>query len=527
MFNISLVSLSLLSIASTSPLLTLNSYYGSPLTTNIIKSHFSSTFSNILYSSSLIHKTHILYSEFTHTLESALAFTNAQYTCQTSEETKEMQDYSETQTVDQGSECSELSIVNCKFIKCESSGSGGGLSVTADVKIVIHNTIFGNCTAQHLGGAALVCKNLNSTPDKTTFNDVQANALDVQYCCFQFCDASKDSYGTCLFSASTNTTLLYASTVGCSTNSQGAQFDLQMNSVHSQYVNITGGKSLFCGAIEYRYAAQGTFEFQTITNLENCFCVAFTAVSMENLSIENCNFVGNKLVFAYDGINLGMVHVIQKNVQLKKFYFIDNDYQNVGKADVYYASIQSGDGSLNVEITFLECYSNQYLYTKDQRFIIDDSCDFNTTSKVTANIEQLNLGECKGTKTALPFTPVPPTGEITSPQSPITPVIQPTTDKTSVIAPTEEPVVPPNSESKDGMPTSTLAGIGVGAAVGVAAIAALAIFLIKKFKPMHISVAEVETFAKNTNEIEVQNPLHGEAQDDPFEDDFMDHQTAL
>lgn len=223
--------------------------------------------------------------------------------------------------------------------------------------------------------------------------------LSIQYCCFDRIYSAQ--YGVCVYSAAKNTTLFFASSVNCASELEyqivGAQYDLQANSINSEYVNITRSKAQYCAGIEYRRASEGVFQQQTFTEMYCGFGTSFTNMGNGlNITIQNCNFFNNtvqKHSSATDNILPALVHVKSDNIELTSFYFIKNIY-NDGATFVGYEAGQTK----TFLITLTNCYADcDTLLPSDH--VSYTSCHFTADIKTTMKMDQLNLGNCQGSKT--------------------------------------------------------------------------------------------------------------------------------
>lgn len=194
-------------------------------------------------------------------------------------------------------------------------------------------------------------------------------------------------------------TFYYASTVDCPSKSslskpKGAQFDILADSINSQFINVTGGKSTYCGGMEYREATSGFFQYQTIAKLDCKYAVSFTSVSIDGLKITSCNVYQNTVSRA-PGENEksnppALIFVRTKNCDVENFYFSQNNLNGVG----LFAAKENTD---NLIITLINCYADtdDFNYWK-ATYIKTTNCNFTNAPIETFPIRQLNLGHCQG-----------------------------------------------------------------------------------------------------------------------------------
>ena len=165
--------------------------------------------------------------------------------------------------------------------------------------------------------------------------------LDYQYCYFDNCfgsDANKGVYGVALFVAADKTILFYTSSVNCpgtdKNPAEGAQFDMQANNFSSQQVNASNGHSHDCSTIEYRYANSDYFKFETISDIECKFGIAYSSIEQKNLDLSMSNMVrveltryGSELA-TMTNVFSGLIHVRDiDNITIRNFCFQDNIFK--------------------------------------------------------------------------------------------------------------------------------------------------------------------------------------------------------
>lgn len=304
----------------------------------------------------------------------------------------------------QNTECGDLTITKCNFINCkEEEDYGGGISISAYLEVILHHCIFDQCqSVKHGCGGAIGATfgfkdDLAPTP---TFTD--AKKLDVQYTCFSNCfpTTNDKAFGTALLMAAEEVILYYASTTDCPKDktAYGAQFDIQaQNSILSQYVNATGGKSKYCGAIEYRNSKSGFFRYQTLMKMECKYVTSFTSVDINDIQIFSCNVNNNTVSFpAGGGDNYNkpaLVFVRFKKLTVTNFFFFYNTF----KDDALFAEKEHNNDKENININLVNCYADvgdKKLWEKD--YIITTNCEFKSPMEKTLVLKQLNLGKCQG-----------------------------------------------------------------------------------------------------------------------------------
>lgn len=312
--------------------------------------------------------------------------------------------------------CGDIIITGCTFLQLTNSRSdftdvgGGGLFVKQYCSIIMHNCHFNNCHSSNDGSGALICRSRNNVNSyRIDMDEKPTKETDIQYCCFQECYATQEGYfGAALFIASETTTLLYTSAVDCymkdtTHNMYGAQIDINSpNSIHSNNLNISGGRSIQCSGIEYRNIKAGTFKFQTIENLYGRFMTSFTGINQgENLDISYCNYYKSTIwkKQSDNDLNSAIVHSRKASITLSHFYIIDTTFE---ADDCFIFSIN--DGTIFADF----CYSNMNIGS-DQSFRVNaatlgNNNQFYLNSMTTYKIDQLGgIGACDGEKTAEPI----------------------------------------------------------------------------------------------------------------------------
>lgn len=434
MHNISILSLHVLYHFSTAPFY-LITHNERPTVSFIYNSRFSRYFSNIVYSNTQRHSTMINKNSFSHMLDTPLIFsqdycpdnskccigsnnpfTNGQFIKDLTITNESFpSNYLDKNAFFEGG-CGNLTITNCQFLYCYTSSksnpkhSGGGIRVEQDCEVILHSCIFDNCHSFKHGGAASITQKFvvneytDESINKKRLEDpahIFTNKLDIQYTCFESCYSEEgNNYGTALILGAQEVKFYYASTVDCpkaGTNKPyGAQFDIQANSISSQFINATGGESVYCGAMEYRNATKGFFQFQTIAQMHCKYAIAFTSVEINDLKITSCNIFNNTVLRdpVYDS-NLSssapsLIFIRKKNLLVQNFYFTKNDLTHDGKL----ASIEIGD---TLTVNLLGCYAdtnnkNHWEYPN----VTTENCGFHDVEITTFGLRQLKLGRCLG-----------------------------------------------------------------------------------------------------------------------------------
>lgn len=551
MLNTTILSLNVLSLMSASPFYTLYHTHQGMLRSTFTNSHFSRSFTSVIVSYTYKHHTHLHNNVFSHTLNSAIMFTNdesvtGQCTLIENEDfikgsqIKDKNIYGDrfTDAFDRpifNNECGDIIITHCEFHNCHSDKEGGSLHIQQDCTVLIHNTIFSNSSSgSYFGGAAYIVKKKKTEDGKVDFIDEKLSQVDIQYCCFQDCYGTTENlYGVALLIAGENTILYYASTVNCPgvntgrSISHGAQFDIQSVNVTSQYVNATGGYSKYCAGMEYRDSTDGFFRFQTISDMTCTFSIAFTNITI-TLDLSNSNIFNITLhrLTEDDGQPFsGLIHVRQSDsIKLEEFCFVNISFNEENKDN---SRIISKGKDQSIGVTLINCTYDcdderiEFNYKSENPSLSLEGCVSNT---VTLNdIPQLNLGECQGKVTPAPLEP--PT-EMFSKSGVFTKSDHFTlsshfTKSNDFTSSENVPVFVPKEANKGNKNVGMVAGI-VAAVAAAAVIAALAaFFLIRKKKLNMAGEEEVETITDSTNSISNVNPIYdNDAADDPFKEDF-------
>lgn len=177
----------------------------------------------------------------------------------------------------------------------------------------------------------------------------------------------------------------------------GAQFDIEAESISSQFINATGGNSLYCGAMEYRKATTGFFRYQTIGSIKNCkYAISFTSVEIEDLKITSCNIFSNKVSPSYMDVENftsppALIFVRKKDLVVENFYFVKNDFGEKGRI----ASIEYGDSATVELIGCVADIDDEKLWNVEN--VSTSNCDFRRRDDIqTFPLRQLQLGNCQG-----------------------------------------------------------------------------------------------------------------------------------
>ncbi|KAK8887408.1 hypothetical protein M9Y10_038448 [Tritrichomonas musculus] len=556
--NITLLSLSISSFASLSPFIAYHNLCQGKFSAKIFDSHFTRSFTSVLYSNIIHHQTFLKNVEFKDMLNGAISFVKAE-----EDEIKNKltiiknKNITSTNHYDSIEKYGDLTIASCTFQNCQSE-FGGGIFVEQNCSVILHELIFDGCFAQDGAGGYICQRRKERVGINNEIEDDYLRQVDVQYCCFQNCkvvnnDDKRTGFGSALIIASEKVVLFYASTVNCPgkgdgiSKSRGAQFDIQSKNVSSQYVNATGGYSKYCGSIEYRKSSEGFFRFQTIMTMDCMFVIAFSKFEKDTIDISFCNLLNNT-IHLYDsdaGSHPALIHVRQQNITINNFAFINNDFGDTGRI-ASKESQTTPDSYKSQKIILNNCYADSYV-AKDTEAFETNNCDLNYAEITLNTISQLNLGECKGN--------IPP------PEIVITSIFSPSFEfsksdefsnskkftksdkftssdaftKSHAFTPSghfsrsndfsaseEIPLVIPkeiNEEKK--ISTGAIAGIVAGVVAAVAVLAVVAVFLIRKHKLNMIDKEDIETINSDQATTNTDNPIYNQnAADDPFKEDF-------
>ena len=557
MFNITILSLTALSQVSSSPFYTIHHSHQGMFRSTFVNSHFSKSFTSIFVSYTYKHQTTFHNSVFSHTLDSAIMFTiaetakcmlfeNEDYVPGSKIENKIIYGDNFTDGFDRptfNNNCGNIIITGCEFHNCHSKNEGGSLHIQQECTVLIHNTIFANSsTESRYGGAAYIVKQ-KLTPDNSfDFSDGQISQADIQYCCFQDCYGDNSNlYGVALLIAGENTILYYASTVNCPgignerKTVEGAQFDIQSTNVTSKYVNATGGRSSYCAGIEYRLSQEGFFRFQTISNMECTFSIAFTEINISGLDLSTSNIYNITLHRSNTANNQpfsGLIHVRKTDsITLSDFCFTNIIFNNENDNS---RIISKGNGQ-DIAVTLINCTFEcgidriEYTYVGALKTCQLIGCE---TNKATLNeIPQLNLGECKGKVTPAPL--IPPTNMFTNSKdfsksdefskSKIfsksnTFSVSNEFTHSDLFKPAENP---DNSNKGNNKNVGMIAGVTAAVAAAAVIAAVVAFFLFRRKRLNMMISSDIETITDSNNSIKNENPIYDEkAADDPFKEDF-------
>lgn len=384
--------------------------------------------------------------------------------------------------------------------------------------------------------------------------------LDIQYCCFDDCfGANAGLYGVALFSAADKTILLYTSSVNCpgleKTIAEGAQFDIQANTISSQQVNASTSQSWYCGAIEYRYASKGSFKFETISDIKCMFGIAYSSIVQKDLDLSMSNMIRIKLerhVSQNDPdsmINVfsGLIHVRNiDSITISNFCFLDNNLKNINDDDQKIIS-RGTDGSSEHKIQPIKVILNNCYYDCLDSFVdITDGDNLNNHKLVNCvqntntlnDIPQLDLDECKGAVTPPPFTPIPASNPFSesdhftksnqfsqsmhfTSSNQFSLSVQFTKSNEFSASKILSNGNGDKSESDNKKNTGMIVGITVAAVAVVAGLVVLSIFLIKRKQNMINMDEDVETIDTNSNSLKNTNPIYNaNGEEDPFKEDF-------
>lgn len=456
MFNVSFLSLNVLSIMSQSPFYTIYDTHQGPLKTTLFKSYFSRSFSHIIFSRTNHHNTLIKNNLFSKIANSAIYLTNSgndlNLDCffkyndgtyfQPGDIIKNQVVTPDQYVLDIHSDnfrpffrkieglsiCGDITISNCIFDGCYAdSYSGGSIHIEQDCTVLIHGTIFNNSyTKRRFGGACVIVKTI--TDENADFNTERLQKLEIQYCCFQDCygnDANYKLYGVAIFGAAQETILYYASTVNCPgidngrVQACGAQFDI--NSVNASFhsINATGGYSEYCGAIELRHASNYLVKFETISNMRCMFGVAFTDIDQGKTDFSYSNLINIELVSQQNQgeivLNSSLIYVrlaITNNYEFKisNLCFINIIFDDMS---VIVSRARIGSTYQPIKIVLEDCSydcANDKVANTDglsSDFLSIINCNNFEEVPTTNSYSLLNLGECKGNATPEPL--IPPT----------------------------------------------------------------------------------------------------------------------
>ena len=415
----------------------------------------------------------------------------------------------------------EITIMDCDFQSCSDEGtSGGAISMRLIGTLILHRSNFHECSATN-GGAVYVAAELGSTSSTNLFHLENANQFYSHFCCYSNC-ASTD-YGSAALIAATAIQLNYSATFDCPKDREaiGAQFDLQSNDyIGSNYINATTGNSKFCAGMEYRYAKSGNFRYQTIVNQKGAFITSFTDLTIDQISIAQCNFVNSTIHDSNTDPKSAVLHVRIKPIVISEFCFV-NVMVNTNRFNLVSKGLDENE---QVTITLRDCFVDD---TIDDSYFSDMST-INVVklpnAKITTHvIYQLKLGQCEGE-----ISPPAIDGTVEMPKpKPI--ISDQTTEPTDIPIETTEPTDIPNEEppldqgegnQSSGLGGAAIGGIVAGCVAAVVAVAVAAFFIKNRLKPNVEVFQEAETQGSSVN---TQNPLYKEdGADDPFQEDFAD-----
>lgn len=426
MHNISLTSLTLLSFFSMSPLYTINRKNFKSFSL-ISKSHFSHSYSHIIYSGTNFFSAEINNNAFTLTLSTPLVFIDSvEYydgVCRNDQKccVSKNYDFKPGQTIEnlnltpndfpdwnhkrphfERKQCGDLKITKCNFQGCfTETNEGGGIIVSAYLALILHHCTFDDCRSNLHGAGGAIGTTFGFVDENPDFGNTKK--LDIQYTCFSNCYQLTDQkgFGTALIMAAEDVIFYYASTVNCPCNGKtayGAQFDIKASkSITSQFVNATGGKSLYCGAMEYRKATSGFFQYQTLTQMKCKYVSAFTSVEINDINIRLCNVNDNEISgdTSKDNNMPALVFTREKNLIVSNFFFFNNNFGSIGLiAERDSTKVTEG---VTCNIKLIDCYADFNDETKWKKdYVHTEGCKFSNPIEKTLGLRQLQLGHCQG-----------------------------------------------------------------------------------------------------------------------------------
>lgn len=440
MLNTTIFSLNVFSMLSTSPLYMIKVNFNGPVLTSFYNSQFSHTFTSSIASFTTHHKTIIKKTIFSYSMDTPVFISSANCGI---DDTHKIPDPFKDITVDGSKlgwensraffleDCGDVEIYYSTFKNCFSKNvAGGSLCVQQQCTVVLHGVTFSNSKTSHCrGGAVSISKSSNTdcgnSDSCTNPNDEMLTQLTAQYCCFSNCypQTNDTLFGVALFASAENTTLFFASTVDCpKANNEaipkGAQFDIAATNVKSKNVNITGGKAHFCAGIEYRQSHHGFFKFQTISNIAECmFATAYSSGNLDDLEISYSNFFNNFIrkipndYTKYEGLDPGLVHIIKNSIVIDHFYF--KNFKGANYPKIVSRGLAENGKQQEIYIYLNNCYFDSSVGTNHidntvvngKTMLFTKDIVFNNDQFTTLELEELDLGDCKGV--------VKPTGDVT------------------------------------------------------------------------------------------------------------------
>lgn len=444
MINTTILSLHIMSLALTSPLINVPNRHNSATQTLIKRSVFSNIFSSVFVSYTTKHASKFHETTFAKTLNTPLIFLSEDMNCAVniSQTYPGVVDH---RTINAGSfgdwadkrayyleNCGDVIIQFCIFDSCSNTKElygGGSLVVEQYCTVFIYATQFKNSYTVKRKGAAIyaVQKSGLYENDKKEIiiDDTPLPEFTIQECCFSDCHNNEDDklYGVAIYCCAENTILFMSSAVNCPgpthNRAEGAQFDMQADIVKSKNVNITGGKSKYCAGIEYRNAKKGYFLYQTITNIEGCmFATAFTNINADGIEISYSNY--NKIALEYNGgdndVNLypGLVHVRFKDIIIDTFVFTNLNVRSskgakiISRGTDWFNNTEGiwSNHEQDLKITVKNCYAdnsvldeyipNRLLNNSRNPTVMFFGDIIREQNVATLEISQLLLGNCQG-----------------------------------------------------------------------------------------------------------------------------------
>ena len=451
---------------------------------------------------------------------------------------------------------SSLSVFSCEFINCTISYDGedvdhnfvrGGAIFYEHIEgsVTIYSSIFDNCKVINGdGGALFICGEVNMSGYNMLHESIKH--FNSSYCCYSDCyattrqsyaedNAPNSGYGPIMLTFSEETELFYSSSVNSEGNditSYGAQFDLTASTIKSSYINSTNGKSVYCSGIEYRNTKDGYFTFQTIVGQTGRTVCSFRDLST-NVDISFCNLVN-------DTVNNkgGIFNIDESTITISNFCFL-----NIAFIDD--SNFLTG---INYKVNVINCSIDRTNEEKLHDIHTENIVFYETDDKTksTNDIKLLNLGSCGGV-----LTPPPEPTLTFSVSSQFSPSNQFSKTghfsesgkftKSNVFIPSEKFTgsnfftnskianFDPGAESNagSGLGKGAIAGIAIAAVVAAAGIIALIMFLVKYKLNKNMFSENADINETNDSSINTANPIYGEGEDDPFQADFHDADTAL
>lgn len=179
-----------------------------------------------------------------------------------------------------------ITVRKCIFEHIQAGVQGAAIFIEFNTDITIQSTIFDEIKAGHKGGAIYFFSKIGTE---------YKNVLHSNYNCFSNCKAN---YGSSIHGTAAKIEIYFSGTSNCigweDSKESGAQMGIESKYIMSSNLNLTGGKSIYAGAMEYREAIDGFFSFQTIIDISSCFTMAMTKTGT-GLFVTHSNIVGCKL----------------------------------------------------------------------------------------------------------------------------------------------------------------------------------------------------------------------------------------